>query len=248
MMARTIAVGTLLVALIQAAWASPVTLQAQALLTTPGIIAVDQQNVTAIQFCEPIGWLAYKAPWLHAQISQQDRRVLLLDVSAASGRTSAAVWIEGQGAPLQLQIRASGTLVPDHLYFVSCATQPQKPAVQSPSLQPPTAPRQSGPSENSSVSTKPAVAGPTAPIQPVAGASSIDSTKPVVASPAAASCDTPATTWDAFLSGLSPHQWDLLRDLMGSPTKGAYFAFTASLSPEQAVSWATLYAGPPAKK
>lgn len=220
MMGRTIAVGTLLVALIQTAWASPVTLQAQALLTTPDVIAVDQQNATAIQFCEPIGWLAYKAPWLHAQISQQDRRVLLLDVSAASEKVSAAVWIEGQGSPLQLQIRASGTLVPNHLYFVACAT-PEKPAGQPRSLQPSTVP------------------GPSA-----ARASSHHAAKPAVAEPAAASRDMSDATWGAFLAELSPHQWDLLRALMGSPTKGAYFTFTASLSPEQAVSWATLYAGP----
>jgi hypothetical protein len=214
-----IVVCSLILVLTGTASAGPVTLQAQSLLTIPGAIAVDEQNVTAVQFCEPIGWLAYKASWLHAQISQQDRRVLLLDVSAGSGRTSAAVWIEGQGAPLQLQIRASGTLVPNHLYFVACTAQPEKPAAQIPRLQPATARRPSG--------------------------NSNDSAEPAVGARPTASSDVAKTTWDTFLFGLSPHQWDLLRDLMGAPTKGAYFAFTASLSPEQAVSWATLYAGPP---
>jgi hypothetical protein len=190
----------------------------------PATIAVDEQNVTAVQFCEPIGWLAYKAPWLHAQISQQDRRVLLLDVSAASGRTSAAVWIEGQGAPLQLLIRASGTVVPNHLYFVACAPQPEKPVVRAPSLQSVTPPR------------------------PTPNRSSSDSGKPAVVSSTTASSDAPATTWDAFLSGLSARQWQLLETLMVSQTRGAYFAFTASLSSEQAVSWATLYTGPPAER
>jgi|SRR5579864_2499596 len=157
MTARTIAVCSLIFALTGTAWAGPITLQAQSLLTTPCVIAVDEQNVTAVQFCEPVGWLAYKAPWLHAQISQQDRRVLLLDVSAASGKTSAAVWIEGQAAPLQLLIRASGTLVPNHLYFVLCGAQSEKPVVQVLHLQPATAPRQSAGSYDS---TKPAVAAP----------------------------------------------------------------------------------------
>jgi hypothetical protein len=221
MTARTIAVCSLILILTGTARAGPVTLQVQSLLTTPAVIAVDEQNVTAVQFCEPIGWLAYKAPWLHAQISQQDRRVLLLDASAASGRTSASVWIEGQGAPLQLLIRASGTLVPNHLYFVACAPQPDKPVVQASSLRRVTAPR------------------------PPANTSSRDSSKPAVVSSTTASSDAADTAWDSFLSGLSPRQWQLLEVLMESQTKGAYFAFTASLNSDQAVYWATLYTGPP---
>jgi hypothetical protein len=224
MMTRTIAVCSLILIVIGTAQAGPVTLQVQSLLTTPALIAVDEQNVTAVQFCEPIGWLAYKAPWLHAQISQQDRHVLLLDVSAASGRTSAAVWIEGQGAPLQLLIRASGILVPNHLYFVGCAAQSEKPVVQAPNLQPVTPPRLA------------------------ANTSSSDSSKPAVVSSTTALRDAPTTTWDVFLSGLSTRQWQLLAALMESQTKSAYFAFTASLSSEQAVSWGTLYAGPPAER
>jgi hypothetical protein len=217
MTARTIAVCSLILILIGTAQAGPVMLQAQSPLTTPAVIAVDEQNVTAVQFCEPIGWLAYKAPWLHAQISQQDRRVLLLDVSAA-------VWIEGQGAPLQLLIRASGTLVANHLYFVGCAAQPEKPVVQAPSLRRVTPPR------------------------PAANTNSRDSSKPSVVSTTTASSDAADTAWDAFLSGLSPRQWQLLEALMESQSNGAYFAFTASLSSEQAVSWATLYVGPPTLK
>lgn len=217
--ARAAAASSLILALTRAAWAGPVTLQAQSLLTTPGIVAVDQQNVTAVQFCDTVGWLAYKAPWLHAQISQQDRRVLLLDVSTASGAASVAVWVEGQGAPLQLSVRASGTVLPNHLYFVSCGAQPQKPIAQAHSPQPNVV---QNPSPGSGVSNGPA--------------------KPGVTAPTSGPSDASGTVWDAFVSGLSPHQWELLKTLIASPTKDAYRAFTASLTPEQAKAWASLYA------
>jgi hypothetical protein len=221
MLARVTSAGSLVLGLACTVWAGPVTLQASSLLTTPGVIAVDQQNVTAVQFCETLGWLAYKAPWLHAQISQQDRRVLLLDISAASGQASMSVWVEGQGAPLQLSVRASGTVLPNHLYFVSCGGQPQKPVAQA-----------HGPRPN-------VVQNP-----PSGSAIPNDPPKPAVTAPTVAPTDASGPAWDAFVSGLSPHQWDLLKALITSPTKDSYAAFTTSLTPEQTKTWTSLYAPP----
>jgi hypothetical protein len=213
-----VATGWLMLALASAAWAGPVTLQAQSLLATPGTITVDRENVTAVQFCDTIGWLAYKAPWLHAQVSQQDRRVLLLDASAASGEASMAVWVDGESTPLQLLVRASGTTLANHLYFVSCAGQPQKPAAQSNGPQP-------AGSRPASVGGGTAAGGAVASRTPASSPTS---------------SGAPETTWDSFVSGLSPRQWDLLKALIASPTADTDAAFTASLSPAQAAAWATL--------
>jgi hypothetical protein len=212
MATRVAATGLAVLALAsQAAWASPITLQAQSLMTSPGVVAVDRQDVTAVQFCDTISWLAYKASWLHAQISQQDRRVLLLDSSAPSGEAALAVWVEGQGVPLQLLVRASSTTLANHLYFVSCA-QPQKPAAQA---QPPARPAQ--PAAAGSSGAGPA-GGPTPP----------------------SSSRAPQADWDRFVSGLSPRQWDLLKALIATPSADTYAAFTGSLSPQQAAAWAVL--------
>ncbi len=111
----------LVLAMATSAWAGPVTLQAQTLLERPVVIAVDPKNVTTIQFCDQILWSAFKASWLHATVSAQDKRVLLLDASASSGEASMHVWVEGEGTPLQFVIRVSGSTLANHLYFVSCA-------------------------------------------------------------------------------------------------------------------------------
>lgn len=110
----------LVLAMATSVWAGPVTLQAQTLLERPGIIAVDSKNVTTIQFCDQILWSAFKATWLHAAVSAQDKRVLLLDASGNSGEASVHVWIEGESTPLQLLVRVSGRTLANHLYFVSC--------------------------------------------------------------------------------------------------------------------------------
>jgi len=110
----------LVLAMATSVWAGPVTLQAQTLLERPGVVAVDPKNVTTIQFCDQILWSAFKAAWLHAAVSAQDKRVLLLDASANSGEASMHVWIEGESTPLQLLVRVSGSALANHLYFVSC--------------------------------------------------------------------------------------------------------------------------------
>jgi hypothetical protein len=210
-----VATGWLVLSLASAVWAGPVTLQARSLLATPGVIAVDRENVTAVQFCDTIGWLAYKAPWLHAQVSQQDRRVLLLDASAASGEASMAVWVDGESTPLQLLVRASGTTLANHLYFVSCAGQKPAEPTQGPQ-------------------------GTAAQGAPQPGAAAGGAVRPGPATREAGTSGAPPATWDAFVSGLSSRQWDLLRALIASPTVDAYAAFTASLGPSQASAWATL--------
>jgi len=215
-MARhVVATGGLILLLASAAWAGPITLPAQSLLATPGVIVVDREDVTTVQFCDTIGWLAYKAPWLHAQVSAQDRRVLLLDVAAASGNASMAVWVQGQGTPLQLLIRTSGTTVTNHLYFVSCAGQPRQPAASAQIPQPTSGASAAG-------------SGPTGPAPNATPA------------PAAPQKTSPGQSWDSFVSGLTARQWDLLKALISGPTAEAYGAFTASLSPQQAAAWTTL--------
>jgi len=100
--------------------ANPITLQAAALHDRPAVVTVDAQDVTTITFCRSITWSAYKAPWLHATVSAQDKRVLLLDASATGAETTLMVWVEGDGMPLQLLVRASAQELGNHLYTVTC--------------------------------------------------------------------------------------------------------------------------------
>ncbi|GEM_PF-3354792 len=215
---RVVAVGVLIAALASAAWAAPVTLSAQALRESPGVVAIDGQNETAVQFCDDVRWITFKAPWLHAQISQYDRRVLLLDAASQSGTAALSVWLEGQGAPLQLLVRVSPTTLENHLYFVSCgaaqaaARAGQEAGARSPAPAAPAAPAAARPAQ------------PSAHPAPAAG--------PAPAGGAAA--------WDAFVPTLSARQWQLLQALIASPTADAYAAFTASLSADQAAVWSRL--------
>jgi len=218
---RTIVAATcsFILAMTSAAWAAPITLQAQSLLTTPGVVIVDAQNTTAVQFCDTIGWLAFKAPWLKAQISQQDRRVLLLDASAGSGDASMAVWVEGEGAPLQLVIRASGTTLANHVYFVSCARQSQ-PAAQNELPRPMAG---SAPSAAPQGAAAPSAVGRSSPSQTRAPSAGVQS-----------------GTWDTFVSRLSARQWELLQALIVTPSAETYSAFTGSLDPDQTATWGGL--------
>ena len=82
---RIVGIVVVLLTVAVPAWADPVVLQATALHDRPGVVSVDAQDVTTITFCRAIAWSAYKAPWLHATVSAQDKRVLLLDGTTMSG-------------------------------------------------------------------------------------------------------------------------------------------------------------------
>jgi hypothetical protein len=129
-------IATLLV-LAAPASADPVVLQASSLHDRPGVVTVDAQDVTTITFCRAIAWSAYKAPWLHAAISAQDKRVLLLDATTTSGETTLMVWIEGDGMPLQLLVRASARELGNHLYTVTCPAEVAQVVTPSNSVVPP---------------------------------------------------------------------------------------------------------------
>lgn len=204
-------------ALAAPAWADPVTLQPDVMHRRPVVVAVDTQNVTTVQFCSPLSWVAFKAPWLHATISPQDKRVLLLDVTAMSGDTTMMVWTEGDGRPLQLRITVSPRELANHLYFVACAPSAPQTAAQAPS--PPGAPPQGQ-------AQQPQPSPPQAPQQP-------------------APHRAPATAqqWDAFAKGLTARQWTLLTAFLRSPTASTRAAFEASLTPDQKLRWAPLVAG-----
>jgi hypothetical protein len=208
---RILVTCVLIALMAEAAWAAPVTLDARALLQAPGVVAVDPQNVTAVQFCDEVAWLAYKAQWLHAQVSSQDRRVLLLDATAQSGETALSVWVRNHDAPLQLAVRVSPTTLANHLYFVSCVSQ-----------------RSAAQTEGSGA----------AATQRAPGAGGVVKHGPETQP--AGMTGALSATWDAFVSWLSLRQWDLLTALVASPTAEAYAAFTASLSPQQEAAWATL--------
>jgi hypothetical protein len=214
---RVVAVGMLILALAGPAWAAPVTLNAQALRDTPGVVAIDGQNETVVSFCDDVRWMTFKAPWLHAQISRYDRRVLLLDAASQSGTAALSVWLEGQGAPLQLLVRVSPTALENHLYFVSCGAQAAARAGQETS-----APSHAVAAPAAQAADRPAQ--PSAHQAPAAG--------PAPAGDAAA--------WDAFVPTLSARQWQFLQALIASPNADAYAAFTASLSPDQAAVWSRL--------
>jgi hypothetical protein len=203
------------------AWADPVALPAAALHDRPGVVAVDTQDVTTITFCRSIAWSAYKAPWLHATVSAQDKRVLLLDSSATGGETTLVVWIEGDGMPLQLLVRASAQELGNHLYTVTC------PAVTAQVITPAQTPAK--------------------PVQPERSQPTNPVTSPNSVRPQAAPA-TPraqAAAWDAFTKGLGQQQWDLLTTFVASPNPESQAAFEASLTPNQRAQWAPLAASMP---
>lgn len=196
------------------AWADPVTFQPDAMHRRPAVIAVDPQNVTTVQFCTQIGWSAFKAPWLHATVSSQDKRVLLLDVTTTSGATTMMVWAEGDSMPLQLLVQVSPQQLDNHLYFVAC----EKTGAQAPS-QPGVPPQ--------AQAQQPQRPQPRAPQQPT---------------PQAVPTTARAAQWDAFVKGLTTSQWTLLTAFITSPTASARTAFEASLTPDQKLKWAPLLA------
>jgi len=203
------------------AWADPVVLQAAALHDRPGVVAVDIQDVTTITFCRPIAWSAFKAAWLHATISAEDKRVLLLDASATGGETTLMVWVEGDGMPLQLLVRVSAQEVGNHLYTVTCpagAAQVGTPA--EPVTEPSRAerPKPLGPASSPNVPSQPAE--PSTP-------------------------QAQAAAWNAFTKGLSRRQWTLLTTFVASPTPETRAAFEAALTPEQRRQWTPLAASMP---
>lgn len=205
------------------AWADPVSLPAAALHDRPGVVAVDAQDVTTVTFCRSIAWSTYKAPWLHATVSAQDKRVLLLDGTATGGETTVMVWIEGDGMPLQLLVRASAQELGNHLYTVTCSAgtaqvvTPVKPAAELPQTVHPQSAQ--------------------APVAPHA------STMPQRAPPMTPQAQ--ATAWDVFTKGLNPHQWDLLAAFVASPTPESRAALEATLTPTQHAQWASLAASMP---
>ena len=207
-------------AMASSAWAGPVTLQAQTLLERPAVIAVDPKNVTTIQFCDQILWSAFKAAWLHATVSAQEKRVLLLDASASSGEASMHVWVEGEGAPLQFLIRVSGTTLANHLYFVSCAHAAASAVAASAAA---------------------AVPAPDATVHPTPSAVASEGITPKAPAGILASATLSAVKgWDEFVAGLSSRQRALLDELIAHSSPDAYMAFTRSLTSEQAATWANL--------
>jgi|SRR5579872_1458480 len=163
------------------AMADPITLQPTSLHQRPGVIAVDTQDVTTVTFCQPIAWSAFKAPWMHATVSAQDKRVLLLDANAAGGEAVVMVWIQGDGAPLQLLVKASAQQLGNHLYSVACPA-------------------------GAAVVVTPTVTEPR-PVAPQAAAPAASTTRPQPAYPAP---QVKAADWDAFTKGMSKQQWSLL--------------------------------------
>jgi len=202
------------------AWAGPVTLQAPVLIERPGVIAVDPKNVTTVQFCDPIMWSAFKAAWLHAAVAAQDKRVLLLDASASSGEASMHVWVEGESRPLQFLIRVSATTLANHLYFVGCA-RPQSPT---------------GAGSPRTIASAPDLSA--RPATPQGGGEGV-SPKGQTDTSAFASLSG-IKRWDEFVAGLSSRQRSLLDAFVARPSADAYAAFTASLTPDQAATWARL--------
>ncbi len=233
---RLLAAVGLVLSLAAGAWAAPVTLQAQALETTPGVIAVDAQNVTTVQFCEPVSWSAYKASWLHVQVASQDKRVLLLDASATAGEAALVVWLEGEGVPLQFAVRASSRALANHVYYVSCAHRQAGGAVIQPSG------GASGRSDTPVAAQAGVPAGPAAgPATPAAPKPAGPRTPTTPGSGQVTAARTPsAADWDTFVAGLTDTQWKLLEVLIANPTPEAYQAFTASLGPQQAAQWPAL--------
>ncbi len=217
MIPRLLGAFSLVLATATSVWAGPVTLQAQALLERPGVIAVDPKNVTTIQFCDQILWSAFKAAWLHAAVSAQDKRVLLLDASANSGEASMHVWIEGESTPLQLRVRVSGSALANHLYFVSC-THPAASAGAPPAAA--------------------AVPAPDATARPAASQVGSEGTAPRATAGASTAPSLSAINgWDEFVAGLSVQQRTLLDAFVAHPSAQAYATFTRSLSQDQATTW-----------
>ena len=220
--------GAILILLILAAGpasADPVALPATALHDRPGVVSVDAQDVTTITFCRAIAWSAYKAPWLHATVSAQDKRVLLLDGTATSGETTLMVWIEGDGMPLQLLVRASAQELGNHLYTVTCPPVAAQVVTPSNPVAPPV--RTDG--------TKPSnVAPPSNPPNPHSASAS-------------SAPQAQAAAWDAFTKGLSQHQWDVLAAFVVSPTPESRAALEATLTPPQRPQWEALAASMPAQ-
>jgi len=220
---RILGVIAVLLTVAAPAWADPVVLQAAALHDRPGVVSVDAQDVTTITFCRSIAWSAFKAPWLHATVSAQDKRVLLLDGTATSGETTLMVWIEGDGMPLQLLVRASAQELGNHLYTVTCPAQVAQLVTPSNSVPAPVRTNSSEPPKAAASATpldpQPAPAPPTPQVQ--------------------------ATAWDMFTKGLNQHQWDLFVAFVGSPTPENRAAFEATLTPTQRTQWERLAASMP---
>jgi hypothetical protein len=212
MRTRIYAVAALMPILAAAAGAQPVGLSPAALHERPALVAVDPENVTVVQFCNAIAWSAYKASWLHATVSPQDKRVLLLDASAASGQVALMVWADGDGTPMQFTIRASAHALANHVYFVGCADATSGTAA------PPVAARSAG---LAAPGRAPRSAPPRTPAR-------------------SAPAPDQAAAWDAFVAMLSPRQWELLTDLVTSPTESTYAGFLAASSPDQRSAWRKL--------
>ena len=198
------------------AWADPVVLQSTSLHDRPGVVAVDAQDVTTVTFCRSIAWSAYKAPWLHATVSAQDKRVLLLDGTATGGETTLMVWIEGDGTPLQLLVRASAQELGNHVYTVTC------PAV-----------------------TAQVVTPAQTPARPVQLAPVPATTPQAAPRPGSPSPTPQADGWDVFTKNLNAHQWDLLTAFVASPTPENRAALEATLTPAQRAQWEPLAASIP---
>ncbi len=211
MRTRIYAVAALMPILAVAAGAQPVSLSPAALHARPALVAVDPQNVTVVQFCNVVAWSAYKASWLHATVSPQDKRVLLLDAGTASGEAALMVWVEGDGTPMQLTVRVSAHVLANHLYFVGCA-------------------------DATAVTARPLVAAHSA--GPVAPGRASRSAPPTQARGTPA--PDQAGAWDKFVAMLSSRQWDLLTDLVTAPTESTYAAFLNTSSPGQRRAWEKL--------
>ena len=215
---RIVGIVATLLAVAVPAWADPVVLQTAALHDRPGVVSVDAQDVTTITFCRSIAWSAFKAPWLHATVSAQDKRVLLLDGTATSGETTLMVWIEGDGMPLQLLVRASAQELGNHLYTVTCPAQIAQVVTPSNSVPAPVRTNSSKPPKAAASATPPNPQPATAPSRP----------------------QVQAAAWDAFTKGLNQHQWDLLAAFVGSPTPENRAALEATLTPTQRAQWEPL--------
>lgn len=203
------------------AHADPVALSAAALHDRPGVVSVDAQDVTTITFCRAIAWSAFKAPWLHATVSAQDKRVLLLDATTTSGETTLMVWIEGDGMPLQLLVRASAQELGNHLYTVTCPAAVAQVVTPSNPVAPPVRTEGTKPPKTAVSSNLPASASSTPQAQ--------------------------AAAWEAFTKGLNQHQWDLLAAFVASPTPESRAALEATLTPAQRAQWEALAVSMPAQ-
>jgi len=205
--------------------ANPITLQAAALHDRPAVVTVDAQDVTTITFCRSITWSAYKAPWLHATVSAPDKRVLLLDASATGAETTVMVWVEGDGMPLQLLVRASAQELGNHLYTVTCPAP--APAEVATSASPEAHPSQPGRPQPSQTPATPQGT-PTPPPAPAM-------------TPLAQ-----GAAWQAFTNGLTSHQWDLLMAFVASPSPDTQAVFADSLTTAQQADWVPLAGSRPA--